>query len=177
MVSARQRTKVAALGLAAASLGGGKHSVDAFYSSGGSSPLAFAPMHAQPWLARSFVRHHSTASLGTTGRPHRLHVRGRGGLESSSCWRSERPAGVSVRSRTTCGTWGGAFGSRRGGKLSMAVGEDAGETSASAVRSGNSIGLCVWDDWRVFCVAKLCPKERGEGGEDNTVTRSTAVQV
>lgn len=138
MVSARQRTKVAALSIAAASLGS-KHAVDAFHS--GSGPLAFSPLQAQPWLARSLASHQSAASLSTRGHPHRLHVRGRSGLESSS-WRSERPAGVSV-SRATHGTWGGILRSRRGGRLSMAVIEDAEETSISAVSRGNTF-VCVF---------------------------------
>lgn len=154
MVSARQRTKVAALSLAAASLGS-NHAVDAFYSSSTSTstnPLAFAPLRAQPWLARSHASHHSTASLSATGRPHRLHVRGRSGLESGSCWRSERPAGVSV-SRAARRTWGGALGSQRVSKLSMSVVEDAGETSASEVSRGNA-SACVL---KKACVSAWMP--------------------
>lgn len=158
MVSARQRTKVAALSLAAASLGS-NHAVDAFYSAA-ASPLAFAPLQAQPWLAPSLAGRRSTTSLSATGRPHRLHVRGRSGLESSSCWRSERPAGVSVSRGAACGTWGGALGSRRGSKLLMAVDDDTGETSASAVSLGNAFSLtCFWMT-AGFCVDCL-GRERG----------------
>eukprot|EP00752_Nemacystus_decipiens_P010299 g9176.t1 len=141
MVSARHRTKVAALTLAAASLGS-NHAVDAFYSAT-ASPLAFAPLQAQPWLAAPpLAARQSVSSSSASGRPHRLHVRGRSVFQGSSCLRSEKPAGVSD-SRAARGTWVGAQGGRRGSKLAMAVVEDTEETSTSASGTGPEAAVAV----------------------------------